>query len=203
MPASAVNVPPRRLAIWDPTALGDGEGKQAERRLTASDFNWDAVQIRDRSGIATRDVYERIAQRCQARGLQLWLNRNVVLASALEAVGIVAAPDDLDILNAATAADLDVLLSVHTAADLIAAKRLATQHRVAGLLLAPILATPSKPGRPGLGWDCARAFVELAAPLPLLLLGGLNLHDETAALALGAHGIAAIRGAFAATGQSA
>lgn len=62
-------------------------------------------------------------------------------------------------------------------------------------LLGPLAPTASHPGRPGLGWV---RFSELAAglPLPVFALGGLGEQDMDAARDAGAHGIAAIRGAW-------
>jgi 8-oxo-dGTP diphosphatase len=55
--------------------------------------------------------------------------------------------------------------------------------------------TASHPGRPGLGWV---RFGELAVglPLPVLALGGLEVEAMEVARDAGAHGIAAIRGAW-------
>ncbi|MRR52309.1 MAG: DNA mismatch repair protein MutT, partial [Rhodocyclaceae bacterium] len=62
-------------------------------------------------------------------------------------------------------------------------------------ILGPVQATASHPGAKGLGW--AR-FAKLAAgqALPVYALGGLGNGDLDAALTAGAHGIAAIRGAW-------
>lgn len=75
-------------------------------------------------------------------------------------------------------------------------------ERAAGLgldyaLLGPVGATPTHPDQAGIGWA---GFTALAAglPLPVLALGGLTEADMTAARAAGAHGFAAIRGAWAA-----
>jgi 8-oxo-dGTP diphosphatase len=62
-------------------------------------------------------------------------------------------------------------------------------------LLGAVKPTPSHPDRPALGWD---AFAELVAglPMPVLALGGLGCADMDRARSHGAHGIAAIRGAW-------
>ena len=63
------------------------------------------------------------------------------------------------------------------------------------VVLGPVKETASHPGKPGLGWD---NFARLIAnyPLPVYALGGLTSDDREAALAAGAHGIAAIRAAW-------
>jgi 8-oxo-dGTP diphosphatase len=73
-------------------------------------------------------------------------------------------------------------------------------ERAAGLgldyaLLGPLRATATHPDWQGMGWE---KFAEMVAglPLPVLALGGLEEADLPTARAAGAHGIAAIRGAW-------
>ena len=63
------------------------------------------------------------------------------------------------------------------------------------VVLGPLGETQSHPGAPTLGWG---RFSELIAdyPLPVYAIGGLSAADLPAAWAAGAHGIAAIRGAW-------
>jgi 8-oxo-dGTP diphosphatase len=63
------------------------------------------------------------------------------------------------------------------------------------VLLGPLRATPTHPGKPGIGWE---RFAELArgCPVPILALGGLNPRDLDMARSRGAHGIAMVRGAW-------
>lgn len=72
------------------------------------------------------------------------------------------------------------------------------QAAVLGLdyaLLSPVAPTASHPGEPALGW---LRFSELVAglPMPVFALGGLSAADIGRARDAGAHGIAAIRGAW-------
>ncbi len=64
-------------------------------------------------------------------------------------------------------------------------------------LLGHVLPTPSHPEQPALGWE---GFAELiqGLPLPVFALGGLRPDDMATARAHGAHGIALMRGAWAA-----
>jgi len=60
-------------------------------------------------------------------------------------------------------------------------------------LLAPVFATPSKPGAAPLGLDALRRCA--ASPVPVFALGGVTPANTAACLAAGAHGVA-VRGAI-------
>ncbi len=59
--------------------------------------------------------------------------------------------------------------------------------------LSPVAATATHPGVAPLGWAAFGALVE-AASLPVYALGGMGAADEAQARALGAQGVAGIRG---------
>ncbi|MGJ4728397.1 Nudix family hydrolase [Luteimonas sp. SDU101] len=85
----------------------------------------------------------------------------------------------------------DQLLSAscHDAEELDLAQALGCDFAIVG----PVLATPSHPGQPGIGW--ARfEILRARASLPLYAIGGLAPGDLAAARSHGAQGIAAIRG---------
>jgi 8-oxo-dGTP diphosphatase len=81
--------------------------------------------------------------------------------------------------------------SCHTPADLDHAARLGLDF----VALGPVQETESHPGAALLGWP---RFRELIAdyPLPVFAIGGMRRGDMQAAWEAGAHGIAAIRGAW-------
>jgi len=85
-----------------------------------------------------------------------------------------------------------VAASCHTRAELEHAARLGLDFAVLG----SVKPTASHPGEPALGWP---AFAALAGGLtvPVYAIGGLGLDDLGAAREAGAHGIAAIRAAWA------
>ena len=56
-----------------------------------------------------------------------------------------------------------------------------------------MLATPSHPGQPGIGWARFEALRQ-AVSLPIYAIGGLAAEDLAIARGHGAQGIAAIRG---------
>ncbi len=81
--------------------------------------------------------------------------------------------------------------SCHDERELAHAARLAVDFAVVG----PVGETSSHPGAPPLRWP---RFTELVAdyPCPVYAIGGLRTEDMRAAWKAGAHGIAAIRGAW-------
>jgi 8-oxo-dGTP diphosphatase len=82
--------------------------------------------------------------------------------------------------------------SCHDADELAQAARLDLDFAVLG----PVMPTASHPGQPGIGWD---RFAALAGglPLPVYAIGGLGPRDLDEARRHGAHGVAAIRAAWA------
>lgn len=83
--------------------------------------------------------------------------------------------------------------SVHTRDEIEHAMRLGLDF----LVLGPVLPTASHPGAPTLGWE---GFERLVAgtSLPVYAIGGLQPHMFARAQDAGAHGIAMIRGSWAA-----
>lgn len=84
-----------------------------------------------------------------------------------------------------------VAASCHSPAELEQAAALGCDFAVYG----PVRATASHPGVTGIGWDSFAAAIAVP-PLPTFALGGLSRADLDAAQRAGAHGIAAIRGAW-------
>ncbi len=84
-----------------------------------------------------------------------------------------------------------VAASCHSSAELAQAAQLGCDFAVFG----PVRETISHPGVAGIGWDNLAAALGVP-PLPTFALGGLLRADLDPAQRAGAHGIAAIRGAW-------
>jgi 8-oxo-dGTP diphosphatase len=82
--------------------------------------------------------------------------------------------------------------SCHDVAELDAAGALGCDFAVFG----PVRPTATHPGAPALGWDGLSARIA-TTPVPVYALGGLSASDLPAAEAAGAHGVAAMRSAWA------
>ncbi len=87
--------------------------------------------------------------------------------------------------------DLLVAASCHTHADVMRASALDLDAAVLG----PVLATPTHPYAPPLGWEVFAATLD-GTRVPVFALGGLHLRDLPVAIAHGAHGIAMRRHAW-------
>ncbi len=81
--------------------------------------------------------------------------------------------------------------SCHTADELAHAQRLGLDYAVVG----PVLPTATHPGAGTIGWD-GLSSLTLGCSIPVFAIGGLDDSHEAQAQACGAHGIAAIRGAW-------
>lgn len=82
--------------------------------------------------------------------------------------------------------------SCHDRSELEMAQRLGCDYALAG----PVLATASHPGVEGAGFDALTQWVSLLE-LPVLAIGGLGPEHLEQARLCGAHGVAAIRAAWA------
>lgn len=150
------------------------------------------IQVREAALAAdARGMFARaVVERARPFGARVLVNGDAALAAAAGADGVHLPSRQLMAL--ASRPDLPlVAASCHDRAELDKAAALGLDFAVLG----PVQATTSHPGQPGLGWQ---AFARLGAdlPLPIFALGGLGRADMAAARAAGAHGIAAIRGAW-------
>ena len=127
---------------------------------------------------------------CHQYGARALVNGDVELAQAAEADGVHLPALQLAAQSLRPDFPL-VAASCHTAGELEHAAALGCDFAVFG----PVRATASHPGRAGIGWEgfCAALGVP---PLPTFALGGLARADLDVAQHAGAHGIAAIRGAW-------
>lgn len=123
----------------------------------------------------------------RGHGCPVVLNGNAEVARALGADGV-----HLKATQLAARPDFEwVGASCHTADELALAVRLGLDYVVVG----SVLPTASHPGGDTLGWDGLAALIA-GSPLPVFAIGGLDDSHLARAQDCGAHGIAAIRGAW-------
>lgn len=131
-----------------------------------------------------------LCARCHAGGMRLMLHGDPALLAQVPADGVHLPWSRLAALSSRP--DIGprwLAASVHDRAELARAEQLGVDF----VTLSPVLATPSHPGQPGMGWE---AFAGLAdrARVPVFALGGMRQGDLEQAWRAGAQGIAGIRG---------
>jgi 8-oxo-dGTP diphosphatase len=125
-----------------------------------------------------------------AHGAAVLLNAEPDLARRLGADGVHLTAARLMASPVRPACEL-VGASCHDGRELAHAAELGLDFAVLG----PVQDTASHPGAAALGWRRFSALVE-NYPLPVYAIGGLSARDLDSAWQAGAHGIAAIRGAW-------
>ena len=150
------------------------------------------VQIREKSLPAETliELATRAVALARKHGASVLVNGDEALAARSGAQGVHLTAERLMVLESRPAFDL-VGASCHDERELVRAARLGLDFAVVG----PVLETASHPGAPALGWQ---RLSELTAgyALPVYAIGGMRAENLENAGEAGAHGIAAIRGAW-------
>lgn len=180
---------PARMAVSH--AFQIGAAAQLEALQRACHRGRLMLQLREPVWDAATMEFAREATRIAHRhGCPVVVNGSAEVAQALDADGLHLKAGALSALSARPAFDW-VGASCHTAGELAHAAGLGLDYAVAG----SVLATASHPGGATLGWDGLSALVA-GSPLPVFAIGGLDDSHLDHARSCGAHGIAAIRGAW-------
>ncbi len=191
------------LALPDFYAISDAAGLGIDAQLlalaAALENGLRLVQLRE-PGLdpARRAAFVHAAvDLCRGYGARVLVNGDAALAREAGADGVHLPARGL--MTAPTRPDFPlVAASCHSAVELEQAAALGCDFAVCG----PVMPTPTHPDAAGLGWQGLAELLGVP-PLPVYALGGLGSGDLDAAQRAGAHGIAAIRGAWAANGQGA
>ncbi len=186
----------KALALSDVCAITQahvvGADTQLARLQRALAAGLRLVQLREglmpelaREGFAAQAV-----ALCRQYGARVLVGGDAQLAWAVGADGVHLTAEQLKACRRRPELPL-VGASCHNANELLQAARLDLDFVVLG----PVKPTASHPGLAGIGWE---QFERLVAgyPLPVYALGGMGRDDMESARLAGAHGIAAIRGAW-------
>jgi thiamine-phosphate pyrophosphorylase len=152
----------------------------------------DVVQLREKHGDA-RDVLAaatELAELCRERSVPFLVNDRPDIALASGADGVHVGQEDVSVsvCRAVLGADAIVGLSTHSPGDL----DLAIHEDVTYLSAGPVVATPTKPGRPPTGVD----YVEYAVArtrVPVFVTGGVTPDTVGALVARGARHFVVVR----------
>ena len=190
-PVLAALALPNFYAISHATEVGvDGQMDALARAL---DRGLRLVQLRE-SGLPVeqRGAFARAAAAlCHRFGARVLINGDAALARESGADGVHLTAAQLMSLKSRPEFPL-VAASCHDRRELAHAVLLGLDFAVFG----PVKETASHPGRRGVGWK-AVAEMLTACPLPVYAIGGLAQASMPEAWGAGAHGIAAIRAAWA------
>ena len=160
----------------------------------------DVVQLRDKQ-LEARQLLaraRRAASTCSALGVPFVLNDRPDLAADCGADGVHLGQDDAPVSLARRLLGPDVLigLSTHSSAELAAA----LEEPVDYLSVGPVVATPTKPGRPGTGVDYvaqAHGLLDGApgagATMPFFVTGGVTPETVPGLVAAGARRFVVVR----------
>jgi 8-oxo-dGTP diphosphatase len=183
---SALSVPVT-MGVSDASGMGETAFLAALDRALAQGLRM--VQFREKTmpAMAARSLLGKVQARVDAVGGRVVVNADgTAIAQGAQAIHL---PDWLLASIAGRPGAELVGGSCHDAAGLSHARRLALDY----VLLGPVLATPSHPGAPAMGWSRFAALVA-GMPMPVFAIGGLSPMDLDEARAAGAHGVAGIRG---------
>ena len=180
---------PRLHAITDERIARRPDLDDIARELAqggGSDLGFHA-RGRDLTGLEHYQLADRLAVRPPAR---LFVNDRLDVALAVPCAGVQLGRASLPV---ETARALNPLWwigrSVHDLAEAEAARLSGADYLVVG----PVFATASHPGRAALGLETLKRIVATAGDLPVIAIGGITAGRVQDVKASGAYGVAAIR----------
>ncbi len=186
---NALRLPDTYLITGEPTR---GSSQFLARLETALERGARLVQLRAKS-LAPAELaglYPQARDRCRRHGARLLLNGPPELARALNVDGLHLDSRALERLERRPIpGDRWLAASCHNAPELARAHALGVDFAV----VSPVLPTASHPGAIPLGWSGLQALIA-SVPFPVYALGGMTPDHLPTAWAVGARGIAAIRG---------
>ena len=152
----------------------------------------DIVQLRDKH-LDARQVLSRgaaLRSLCTERGVPFILNDRPDLALETGADGVHVGQDDAppELVRRVVGVDAIVGLSTHSPAQLAASADAPVDYISAG----PVVATPTKPGRPGVGLDYIERAVN-ESPHPFFVTGGVSRDSIGPLLDAGAQRFVVVR----------
>lgn len=184
----------RALSLPDLYAITHGTEIGVERQIALAERAFKAgmrlIQMREPAMTPEDRMHlaEALVACARPLGARVLINSDEALAHTAHADGVHLTSRQLRTIERRPEFPL-VGASCHTAAELALASQLDF------VVLGPVMPTASHPQQPAMGWT---AFARLVYnyPLPVFAIGGLSRDDLEEAWRHGAHGIAAIRGAW-------
>lgn len=187
----AIQLPRACLVTPDPASCESFECF-LDHLATACRAGYDLIQLR--APALPESDYRALARRAAAVVAsfsgRLLLHDAPSLAEEIDAAGVhLSARSAAECRTRPVPEGLWLGVSCHDDAELAHAARLGADFAILG----NVRATPSHPGRTGMGWQRFEALVRPAG-LPVFAIGGLSSDDIVTARRAGGQGVAAIRG---------
>lgn len=152
----------------------------------------DVVQLRDKDATpqALLDIAPTFREACDTHGALFILNDRPDLVALTHADGVHLGQEDGSAGQARTLLGDDLVIgrSTHAPEEIIAA----AAEPVDYLGVGPVLATPTKPGRAGVGYGLI-AYASAHAGKPFFVTGGMDAATIPLAKEAGAHGVVVVR----------
>ncbi len=156
------------------------------------------VQYRDKQA-STRDmvaVASDLVTLCRRMGTRFLVNDRLDVALAVDADGVHVGQNDMPVAIARRLIGPHKLLgvSVHSETEIRQAERDGADH----VSLSPVFATPTKPDHEiPLGLEGVR-MLSLAAQVPVIAIGGIDIHNAGKVIRAGARGVCVVSAIMAA-----
>lgn len=127
---------------------------------------------------------------CERLGALLIINDRPSVAHEVDADGVHVGKDDMPVAEVRELVGPDMLigLSTHTPAEIDAVDAELVDYIGVG----PVHATPTKPGRPGVGLELVR-YAAAHAPVPFFAIGGIDAEHAPDVIAAGARRLCVLR----------
>jgi thiamine-phosphate pyrophosphorylase len=152
----------------------------------------DLVQLRDKhaSDDEIRSAAAELLPLCRSAGALFLVNDRPDLALEVGADGVHVGQDDMpvDEARAIVGNDLIVGTSTHSTEQVDAAEAADVDYYACG----PVFATPTKEGRPAVGWDLI-SYAAGRSAKPWFAIGGMDVETAAVAAAAGAERVVVVR----------
>lgn len=156
----------------------------------------DVVQLRMKEAEALQviEAGERFAKACSNTGVSFIVNDRPDIAMALGADGVHLGQDDLPPAVARDLLGPEAIIgrSTHSVADIDRARTEYGEGFCDYIAVGPVHATPTKPGRPSVGYELVRHAAE-HVDLPWFAIGGIDASNVAEVLEAGARRIVVVR----------
>jgi thiamine-phosphate pyrophosphorylase len=187
-----------RVRVYVVTAAEDPPERVLATVRAACDAGAEVVQLRRKGEDALLTL--RLAERCReivtpgGRTL-LVVNDRLDIAMAVAADGVHLGQDDLPVATARRLWPQGLVgRSTHSIGQALAAQTEGADYIGVG----PVWATPSKPGRPGVGLGLVAAVAAAGLTIPWVAIGGVDAANLESVLGAGARSVAVVRAVTAA-----